>query len=234
MDIRITFVDTEGYPYFESPVQTIAFHENSTGRDEMQEINEALDPLDAGKEEGEPREKIYYFIDQTYNPEDSKYFALDKDSRIVTLIEDLDRETIDVHHFRVIASRTEDRPPVSPEDYSMVLVTVTVLDVNDNNPIFESYNYGVGITTSDYVNKLLLTVKANDADLDDIVTYHLLPDTFERFGENLDNIDMSGFILNIESGSLYLNFIPQLDMTGYFEFVIQANDLGRFSKFLYV
>lgn len=44
----------------------------------------------------------------------------------------------------------------------------------------------------------------------------------------LDNVRSDPFLLNKKSGEISLNFDPQKDMKGYFEFDVMANDTDGF------
>lgn len=165
----------------------------------------------------------FFFFLENFDPENSKYFSLDKNTRVLTLIEMLDRESIETHDIQVIASRSSIQPPARPSSVSILLVTIIVLDVNDNPPIFEYDLYRAGITTSDYLTKLLVRVIANDADLNDTVTYYNVPNSLNANGNGIKDI-VDPFKLDDVTGAITLNFQPQDSMDGFFEFLIEARD----------
>lgn len=98
-----------------------------------------------------------YFPTADYRPDDAKRFRLNYVSRELSLVEQLDREDIDRHVFRVVATNRQ-LYPANPQPSAFVTVNVTVNDVNDNPPRFEYSSYGSGITTMDAIGKHLLTV----------------------------------------------------------------------------
>lgn len=90
---------------------------------------------------------------------DAKLFKINAETGIIQLRgEQLDRESIDRHEFRVIATNRRNGP-LNPKEKSFLRVNVTVNDVNDNPPTFEFHNYGAGISDIDQIGKEVLTVK---------------------------------------------------------------------------
>lgn len=138
---------------------------------------------------------------------------------------DLDRETIDNHQIRVIATNLESYPQTRVSDNSALIVNIVVNDVNDNPPSFQYEEYSVGVSEKDQLEKVLLTLVATDPDLDDIISYYILTDTISVTGEGLDDVKETAFLVNQLTGALTLNFQLQSSMKGYFEFDVQARDL---------
>lgn len=95
-----------------------------------------------------------------YRPNDARLFKLDAEHRELSLTEQLDRESIDNHVIRVVATNRLSYPP-SPKDSAMLIINVTVNDVNDNPPQFEYSSYGSGITMMDLIGKHVLTVQVS-------------------------------------------------------------------------
>jgi hypothetical protein len=225
-DLKITFVNMDGSPYFETLTDLVFISENETGLIESYDIPKAIEPRNEGLEDDLNLEKLYYFIDSTYNQVDILKFNLNSETGQLTLREMLDRELIDQHEIRIIVSRFATGPPANSPVTSMLLLTIMVLDVNDNPPVFERKEYGAGITTTDRIGKTLLQVKANDLDLNETITYHLLTETFQAKGEGIDAVEVTSFSVNSENnlGNVVLNFVPKSAMIGHFEFQIEARD----------
>lgn len=57
------------------------------------------------------------------------------------------------------------------------------------------------------------------------VNYYLLGDVKETLTEGLENLAVSPFLVNIETGAISLNFDPQKGMKGYFDFKVGKNSL---------
>ncbi|XP_066585244.1 cadherin-related tumor suppressor [Prorops nasuta] len=89
----------------------------------------------------------------------------------------LDREQLEYYSLNICA-KDRGRPP----RLGYLLVNVTVLDVNDNPPIFQQSDYVVALNESAPPGTKVLTVHASDKDSGDNskLTYYL-PDTERRF-----------------------------------------------------
>lgn len=162
----------------------------------------------------------------TYRSEDAQYFQLDKTSNKLSLQKQLDREEIDHHQIRIIASNQESLTPgiVIPEK-SMLYINITVNDVNDNPPTFVYKRYATGISERDLPDKTLMVLEATDPDLDDKISYFLLQETMTVSSSDLDGVKDTAFRVNYDTGALTLNFQVQSWMSGYFEFTVEARDL---------
>lgn len=87
-------------------------------------------------------------------------FSIDESSGIVTTLSKLDRELVDVHYFRVVA--TDDSfPPRS----GTTTLQVNVLDANDHTPVFESESYEASVREGVAVGTIVITVRATDQDV---------------------------------------------------------------------
>lgn len=71
----------------------------------------------------------------------------------------LDREEQEVMNIVVITTASSDGPPRDPKKEATLNITIVVLDVNDNAPIFESSFYSGGIAMEDAIDKIILTIK---------------------------------------------------------------------------
>lgn len=67
---------------------------------------------------------------ENYRPDDAKFFQLDKLTRMLSLKQDLDRETVDRHQIKIIATNLESFPSKMVSENSMLLVDITVNDVS--------------------------------------------------------------------------------------------------------
>lgn len=147
------------------------------------------------------------------------------ETRFLTLSNELNREAIDRHEIRIISTNLQTNPSSGrTSENSHLIVEITVNDVNDNPPTFQQKNYSVGVSETDNLRKTLLTLYATDPDLDDVVTYYLRIHSILVVGENLEDVKEFAFLVNEATGHLTLNFQPQPGMSGYFEFVVLAQD----------
>ncbi|KAK4302799.1 hypothetical protein Pmani_025146 [Petrolisthes manimaculis] len=88
-------------------------------------------------------------------------FTIDEDSGIVTLMKKLDREKVGHYQLRVGA-----RDLGTPSNTAMAQLEVTVVDVNDNPPIFTQDNYTVVVQENRLLGSSLMRLLATDADAD--------------------------------------------------------------------
>ncbi|XP_055680929.1 protein dachsous-like [Lutzomyia longipalpis] len=220
IDVRIIFVDIQGEPFFPESEFSGSFTENTPGLVEKIVIPEAEDPKNTGVTNPEEMFSIYYFL----NPE-SDTFELDSETREMTLKQPLNREAIEMHTLNVIATNNRDGP-ITWTSGSVLEVQITVIDINDNPPKFELDYYGVGITTSDFVTKALITVVAFDPDTvdQDQLIYYILPETIVAQGTNLEAIKDEAFTMEPVTGVIRLNRAIDDSHTGYFEFMIEVRD----------
>ena len=88
---------------------------------------------------------------------------LDGSSKINLIVEDkLDRELKDSYQFYIIAKDGGPTPKIGT-----LLVNVSVLDINDNSPVFEQSSYDITVNEDVNVNDVILTLKVTDDDLGD-------------------------------------------------------------------
>jgi protocadherin Fat 1/2/3 len=89
---------------------------------------------------------------------DNGTFAISSSLGTITLVKELDREAVDEYSLTI---RAADRGNLS----TTLLLVVTVLDVNDNNPRFEGDNTRALTVTENSLTPVSLTLTATDADI---------------------------------------------------------------------
>ncbi|KAK6055934.1 cadherin domain protein [Cooperia oncophora] len=97
-------------------------------------------------------------------------FVIDRDTGAITVTRPLDREQTQDYLLHVVA---QDSDPVKPRS-SKAMVLVSVLDQNDNPPLFERSEYVLQVMESESVGYTLVTVRAEGGDAGETVTYKLL------------------------------------------------------------
>ncbi|KAL7052776.1 hypothetical protein ACKWTF_005003 [Chironomus riparius] len=228
LSVSFAFVDKTSEPSFDYNTWRTVFTENQTGLEEFQNIPEAIDPKNIGIQNGELEFKIFYYLDDSYRPEDAQFFTLNSSTKVLRLNKMLDREVVDYHSIRIIASNKETMPDLRfVSDKALLYVEVDVDDVNDNPPSFIYEQYAVGISERDNLEKNLLTLEATDPDLYDVINYKILKDTIETSNSELMYLKDSAFVVNSISGALLLNFEVKSTMSGYFTFQVEACDLAN-------
>ncbi|KAG5678221.1 hypothetical protein PVAND_007913 [Polypedilum vanderplanki] len=225
--LTLAFIDRNSQPYFENQEWKTSFTENVTGLEEIRFIPHAIDVKNEGLTSDDDLFQIYYFIDETYN-EDAKLFNLDSVTGELKLNEQLDREEINHHSIRIIATNLETKPDIRfVTDNALLIVSCEVIDVNDNPPTFIKKYYVAAVSDKDERGlKEIIKLEATDPDLNDIITYHIVKDTMKVSNEKeLSSVKDTAFELISSTGVLKLNFTVQSTMTGYFEFEVEARDL---------
>ncbi|XP_059482643.1 protocadherin-like wing polarity protein stan isoform X3 [Neocloeon triangulifer] len=86
-------------------------------------------------------------------------FGIDSSSGMVSTKAKLDRESVDVHYFRVTAI-DDSFPPRT----GTTTLQVNVIDVNDHAPAFESSQYEATVRESVSVGSTVITLRATDQD----------------------------------------------------------------------
>uniref|UniRef100_A0A8C0H696 Cadherin EGF LAG seven-pass G-type receptor 2 n=1 Tax=Chelonoidis abingdonii TaxID=106734 RepID=A0A8C0H696_CHEAB len=95
-------------------------------------------------------------------------FAISNSTGWIVVASELDREMVDFYSFGVEA-RDHGSPPMA----SLASVSITVLDVNDNNPEFTAKEYSVRLNEDAAVGTSVLTVSAIDRDANSVITYQI-------------------------------------------------------------
>ncbi|KAJ8260235.1 hypothetical protein GJAV_G00178630 [Gymnothorax javanicus] len=95
-------------------------------------------------------------------------FAINNSTGWILVAEELDRETVDFYNFGV-----EARDHGYPQMSSSASVSMTILDVNDNNPQFTQKSYQTRLNEDATVGTSVMTVSAVDRDINSVVTYQI-------------------------------------------------------------
>ncbi|KAG5343409.1 CAD87 protein, partial [Acromyrmex heyeri] len=129
------------------------------------------------KDEGR-HAKVYYYIEAG---NEGYAFYMDKSDGSIYANKSFDRETRDKYVLSILASNDPDlyinpaqsgRPLTHNPEHGHVNVTITVLDENDNPPIFERNDYYAGVNSMANINDFVTKVTASDLDVGDNGTLH--------------------------------------------------------------
>ncbi|XP_061729707.1 protein dachsous [Cydia pomonella] len=145
----------------------------------------------------------------------SDWFAIDERSGLVTTKAKVDCETNPMPRLTVVA-KDRGNPPLS----STATLVVTVLDVNDNEPIFDQSFYNVSVQESEAVGSCILKMSAIDPDcgVNAIVNYTLG-----------DALARPQFYVKPGSGELCVAAPLDYEANTDFEFPVIATDRGGLS-----
>ncbi|XP_054472452.1 cadherin EGF LAG seven-pass G-type receptor 2 [Anoplopoma fimbria] len=95
-------------------------------------------------------------------------FAINNSTGWILVAAELDRESVDFYNFGVEA-RDHGYPVMS----SSASISMTILDVNDNNPEFTQKAYYMRLNEDAAVGTSVVTVSAVDQDINSVVTYQI-------------------------------------------------------------
>ncbi|XP_039631117.1 protocadherin beta-3-like [Polypterus senegalus] len=142
------------------------------------------------------------------------------DSNSVSLLLEtpLDREKQEEHALLLTAVDGG-----NPQRSGTIEIKMTVLDANDNSPIFTQQLYKAEVTENSPVDTVLITVKANDADKD---IYGAVKYFFSHVSNNAQNL----FDINSDSGEISLIGKLDYESNEIYEMTVQAKDYGHVSS----
>ncbi|KAK6486696.1 protocadherin-16-like [Huso huso] len=136
-------------------------------------------------------------------------FHIDGNSGVLSTSQPLDRERI-ASYYLTIEARDHGTPQLS----SIASVVVTVLDVNDNNPMFKEGAYTIDITEDAPIGTLVLDITATDADdgTNGMVLYYL------------SNESLGMFNVNQETGKITTADLLDREKRAAYSFLVNAVD----------
>ena len=138
-------------------------------------------------------------------------FSVDSISGEVTSLVSFDRETNERYSIAITASDSG-----MPSLNSTVVVTVTILDENDQPPAFRSSIYTVDIDNLTPLNEIILTLEVTDDDANSSLIYELL---------STDSEIRSLFIVDVELGLVRRSDIEiPSDHADRYNFTVQVSD----------
>uniref|UniRef100_A0A674AKP1 Protocadherin gamma-C5-like n=2 Tax=Salmo trutta TaxID=8032 RepID=A0A674AKP1_SALTR len=144
------------------------------------------------------------------NPSFSNHYTLVTDST-------LDRETFPEYHIELEASDSGS-PPLN----SNKIITVNILDVNDNPPIFSQTSYTVYVRENNAAGSIMCSVSATDPDIGENakISYSILDCTVQY-------VSVSSYIyINSDNGSIYSMHSFDYETLKVFQIQVQAKDHG--------
>ncbi|XP_029917495.1 protocadherin beta-16-like [Myripristis murdjan] len=151
---------------------------------------------------------------QRYNLQRNDNFALGVESNSVELVLDkeLDREKL--QDINLILTALDGG---SPQRSGTVLIHVTVLDANDNIPVFSEAIYKASLPENSPLDTVVVTVSATDADegVNGAVTYD--------FGHISEDVKTT-FIIDHKTGDIKLIDAVDFETASSFELRVKAKD----------
>lgn len=148
-------------------------------------------------------------------------FAIDSYGNL-TVISPLDRETTPSYTLQVTA---RDNPVTGIPKESIVLIVITVLDINDNKPRFKKKTCSFIISDEEPVSKVIGAVDATDPDSNEnaYLQYKAIDVDNTEFTEH--------FILSSRTGEIAVNKSLELtnEQSKVVNFIVVAKDNGSTS-----
>ncbi|GAB1604058.1 protocadherin beta-13-like [Argonauta hians] len=134
----------------------------------------------------------------------------------IVLKESLDRELKETYLLHVIA-----KDGGSPPKQGVLHVNISVMDENDNPPVFSKPFYNVSIQSTHHRTKPVIILSVTDADSGENakVTFHFSPKT--------SDLAKSYFQLNETSGNIFLSKYKNVGEKKTYELFIEARDGGN-------
>ncbi|XP_041078522.1 protocadherin gamma-C5-like isoform X11 [Polyodon spathula] len=146
----------------------------------------------------------------TLKPSFTNHYALVTDAV-------LDREASSEYNIEIIATDLGS-PPLS----SKKIITVNILDVNDNPPRFSQPSYSVYVNENNVPGTLLCSVSASDPDLD---TNSQL--SYSIVDTQVQDISVSSYVyINSDNGSIYTGHSFDYEQLKVFQIQVQVKDRG--------
>ncbi|CAL8106930.1 unnamed protein product [Orchesella dallaii] len=152
----------------------------------------------------------------------SQYFALDPvDGTLKTAGKAIDREMIESVKLAVVVE--DIASATGPQrDYSVVIIQV--IDVNDNDPIFRSNPYYASIPENTEEGTAVLTVTADDADLNRTIKYSLLPPKDDKGGVSFP------LAIHPDTGVIEVTAKIDRESRDWLNFTVVAQDSGNIPR----
>ncbi|XP_062825903.1 cadherin EGF LAG seven-pass G-type receptor 3 isoform X4 [Anolis carolinensis] len=164
------------------------------------------DPGEAGR--------LLYSMDALMNSRSLELFSIDAQNGLISTTEALDRESMDLHYFRVTAT---DRG--QPRLSTTTMVAITVADRNDHDPIFEQGEYRETIRENVEEGYPILQLRATDVDSP--------PNANIRYRFVNEQAAHSVFEIDSRSGLITTSGQVDREKLEKYSLVVEANDQGK-------
>lgn len=137
----------------------------------------------------------------------------------IVVNKNLDREKQSFYRLKVIA-----KDGGIPQRSGIVMINVTILDTNDNAPIFQQSEYTISIPENQPIGTTVLKVTANDIDINENgkVLY--------KFSSRVSERVTYSFGINETSGAIKIKNTIDFEKDREFQFVVEAYDRGTSPK----
>ncbi|KAJ8404690.1 hypothetical protein AAFF_G00335530 [Aldrovandia affinis] len=200
--VEVTVLDVnDNSPRFESPGYTVEVPEDAAVGSLVLEV------MASDEDEGSNGQVLY-----SLSSDAGGAFVIDKDTGRVTVAMALDREKRASYSFRVCAT---DSSPAGPRN-ATALLTVHILDVNDNAPFFVQDPLVINVSSgSVFSHRVVATMRAEDKD------FGANGSVFYRFAS-----PVRGFTINSLTGDIQVTGRLQALTQSQRTLIVEAMDQG--------
>uniref|UniRef100_A0A8C3XVN2 Cadherin EGF LAG seven-pass G-type receptor 3 n=1 Tax=Chelydra serpentina TaxID=8475 RepID=A0A8C3XVN2_CHESE len=158
--------------------------------------------------------KLVYSMDALMNSRSMELFSIDPKNGLITTTKALDRETMDLHYFRVTAV-DHGVPRLS----ATTMIAVTVSDRNDHDPVFEQSEYRETIRENVEEGYPILQLRATDVDSPSNANI--------RYRFVNEQAAHSVFEIDPRSGLITTSGQVDREKMEKYSLVVEANDQGK-------
>ncbi|XP_036069862.1 protocadherin alpha-2 isoform X10 [Oryzias melastigma] len=212
VEVQITDIN-DNSPYFSPPETTLNISESLSPGEKY------LLPIANDADTGSNSVKSYKLSANEYFSLDVQSGGQHSESVELVLQKSLDREKNSAIHLTLTAIDGG-----KPARSGSLMITVNVLDVNDNTPIFSQPLYKAYVTENTRFQTSILTVRATD--MDEGVNGEIIYSFIERGSFNPESL----FSINPETGEISVKGKIDYEENTAFDVRIQARDKGTPSR----
>ncbi|XP_030062620.1 cadherin EGF LAG seven-pass G-type receptor 3 [Microcaecilia unicolor] len=164
------------------------------------------DPGEAGR--------LLYAMDALMNSRSLELFSIDSVTGLISTVEILDREIMDLHYFRITAMDHG-----TPRLSATTMISITVADRNDHDPVFEQTEYRETIRENVEEGYPILQLRATDGDspANANIRYRFLSQQAAR----------SVFEIDPRSGLITTSGQVDREKMEKYSLIVEANDQGK-------
>ncbi|XP_037887303.1 protocadherin-like wing polarity protein stan isoform X2 [Glossina fuscipes] len=198
-------------PYFEQALYVASVLEEQPSGASVTTVR-ARDPEDS---------PVVYSMVSLLDSRSQSFFKVDSRTGVVTTSASLDRELMDVHYFRVVA--TDDSfPPRS----GTTTLQVNVLDCNDHNPTFEAEQFEASIREGATVGSTVITLRATDQDIGKNAEIEYSIESITDGMGTLQDQEVPIFRIDARSGVIATRSSLDRETSDSYSLVVTASDLA--------
>uniref|UniRef100_A0A8B9IZB0 Cadherin EGF LAG seven-pass G-type receptor 3 n=1 Tax=Amazona collaria TaxID=241587 RepID=A0A8B9IZB0_9PSIT len=158
--------------------------------------------------------RLVYSMDALMNSRSRELFSIDPRAGLITTTQALDRESMELHYFRVTAADHG-----APRLSATTMVAIAVADRNDHDPVFEQGEYRETIRENVEEGYPILQLRATDVDSP--------PNANIRYRFVNERAAHAVFEIDPRSGLITTSGPVDREKMERYSLVVEANDQGR-------